>query len=254
MIRGNSSFLRSGTPLTYGLMALAILSFLVVFSISGSDSLRTFSANVGFDPRSFGSRPWTLVTYPLLGTDPIATLFILIGLYFFSTSLERSWGYRRLGLFLLGLTVFTGLCAILAQAVVSSTMLLGSLGLPVAYIIVAWATLNPRAKVLVYGVLPIEARWIGWFTAAAVVFGFSFGAPATAIFFALPFVATWAYAAGKLRLPQHTARRSRGDSRGDYAGTNWERRRESERERQKLRELFERSWNDDDDLPGRGAG
>ncbi len=49
-----------------------------------------------FNPYSFVTRPWTLVTYMFLHTGLFHLLFNMIVLYFFGTALERRAGNRQL--------------------------------------------------------------------------------------------------------------------------------------------------------------
>jgi membrane associated rhomboid family serine protease len=241
-------FAGSGCPAAYALMGLAAAGMLVWFSLSGSpERLAAFVRAVGLNTAEALERPWTLLTYPLLGVDPMGTLFILLSLYFFAIPIERAWGTVRFVGFVLASTVLTGVSAAVGSALFGHPKIIGSMVLTTSYCVVAWAVRNPKARVLLYFAIPLEARWIGWAVAVIVVIAYSYAAPIQAPFYALPFVGVWAYASGRLRLrdrPRRTARE------GDYGGISWEKRRQAEAERRRLKELFERSWGSDDDEPG----
>ncbi len=241
-------FAGSGCPAAYVLMALAAAGMLVSFSLSGSpDRLASFVWAVGLNTAEGFQRPWTLVTYPLLGMEPVGTLFIIMGLYFFAIPIERAWGTVRFVGFTFASTVFTGVLASAACSLFGNPRVIGSMALLTGYCVVAWAVRNPRARVLLYFAIPVEARWIGWAVAVITVMAYSFSAPIQAPFYALPFAGVWAYASGRLRVPERARRAAK---EGDYEGISWEKRRQAEDERRRLKELFERSWGSDDDEPG----
>ena len=92
------------TPLTLILICASILTFLVNFFTGGG----WLVLGLGISARSL-LFPWTLVTWPLLGTDLIGTIFTALWVWTLGGSMERSWGSTRLTRFFLATTLATSL-------------------------------------------------------------------------------------------------------------------------------------------------
>lgn len=234
---------RSRSPASYVLLGLAFALWLVIWLLSGGPAALELCERLWFDSEMALARPWTFITYPLVHVGVGMILFAAIGLYFFAASLERAWGTSR---FLVGffvITVLTSVSIFVGTMIFGRPYTLASMGMPISCIIVAWATNNPTATVMLWFVLPLKAIWIGWITFVLALVGYSYGYPEMAAFVFVPFAVTWAYASGRLRLPSPRG----GRREGDYSGIAWEKRRQAEEERRRLKELFERSWPEDDD-------
>jgi membrane associated rhomboid family serine protease len=97
-------------------------------------------------------RPWTLFTYMFLHAGLMHLLFNMIGLYFFGPRLEARLGVRGF----LGLYFLSGLGGAAftfgAPVVGASAAVYG--------IIVGFAMYWPREPIYLYGVLPVQARWL----------------------------------------------------------------------------------------------
>jgi membrane associated rhomboid family serine protease len=235
---------RTGAPVTLILFAVTILSFLIAWLGSGSAEMRAAVGRLAFVPAAAIEAPWTGLTYVLANIDPLTTLFVCVGLFFFAAPLESRWGSQR---FLFAFTLFTlaaPLAFWLGFEATGTAVALQSPGLPVACCLVCWATLSPEAQILLYGVLPLKAKWVGWLTAAMVVIGYGYGMPLLGAFACLPLVLAWAMASGRLTTPGPKPR-GRVAREGDYKGNDLSKRLEAEQERRRLKELFERSFKDD---------
>src|SRR2546422_2972991 len=93
--RARISELPGDCPVTWAVLGANVLTFVGSFIAGMSWSDLAF-----FSP-SFLQRPWTAVTYPLIGTGGI--VWVLIGGYvfwLFGGRLERSWGGRGYIVFL----------------------------------------------------------------------------------------------------------------------------------------------------------
>jgi membrane associated rhomboid family serine protease len=106
-------------------------------------------------PRLMFVRPWTLVTYMFLHGSITHILFNMIVLYFFGPQVESRMGSARfLTLYFVG-GISGGLLSILlaphAAVIGASAALFG--------VMLAFARFWPRAKILIWGILPIEA-WL----------------------------------------------------------------------------------------------
>jgi membrane associated rhomboid family serine protease len=129
-----------------------------------------------FTTNGIAAAPWSVLTYPLIGAGGI--LWVLLGgymMWLFGGSLERAWGRMDYIRFLLLVTVATSLGLWIGAALLGRSASLAGLGLPLAAATVAWAAINPSERLLLYFVLPIEARWLA--VGVAVLVFFSFGFP-----------------------------------------------------------------------------
>lgn len=230
-----------------GFIALLVIGFVVIWL--GQD--RQLWRLLTFDTTTFDSQPWTLITYPFDGTaGPIGILFAGLWMYSIGTSVENDLGSLK---YFLVLLVFVALCPLfifLGSKVMSEMGLMHGPWPVVEAVTILWATRAPRAQVRLYGVLPIEARYLAWFGAALIFFS---ARPLVAPFLLIPLGLLWAFAANKLPIAYGKPRRS--DPTGRYR-KHWKedegyfsdvKRREKEREeRERLRKLFEGSLKDDD--------
>jgi rhomboid family protein len=106
-------------------------------------------------PRLVWIHPWTLVTYMFLHGSITHILFNMIVLYFFGPQVESRMGAARfLTLYFIG-GVSGGLLSVVlapnAAVVGASAALFG--------VMLAFARFWPRAKILIWGILPVEA-WL----------------------------------------------------------------------------------------------
>jgi len=152
---------------------------------------------LGFSTATALRQPWTLVTYAILAYDPFSVLWAGLWLWFIAGDLERTWGSRKFFYFWLAMSglAAAGLWvgALLLQPGVPLT--LRGVWLPLSAVTVAWATLHPDALIHLYFVLPIKAKYIAWFDAAAVLFLYGSAYGRLMGFFALLSLAVaWAYA------------------------------------------------------------
>lgn len=130
---------------------------------------------LAFLPSEFLTRPWTALTYPLLGSGNI--LWLLLGGYIFwlfGGSLERAWRWRDYAIFMVLTTVVPAISVWLGSTLAGWEILLAGLWLPVAAVTVAWAAVNPGERVLLYFMLPVPARWLAVIAVAFVVFSVRF--------------------------------------------------------------------------------
>ena len=115
-------------------------------------------------------RPWTVVTYMFLHGNFMHLLFNMIGLFFFGPRLEERLGGKDfLKLYFgsgIGAAVFTlgagGLGLLLGIPVleaVFSAPVVGASG-AVFGILVGYALYWPRHEIWIWGVLPVQARWL----------------------------------------------------------------------------------------------
>ncbi len=156
-------------PLTWAVIGLNLLTFLLDFAGFLAP------ARLGFDSLSFLARPWTGLTYPLVGTGPI--LALLVGSYafwLFGGSLERAWGGRDYLLFLALASLTSALGLWVGAILLGRVVFLSGLWMPLAAVSVAWSVIHPYERLLVYFAIPLEGRWIGLLATVFVFFSFPF--------------------------------------------------------------------------------
>ncbi len=191
---GGLGALPGACPITWVVIGVNLLTFLAAFV-----RVAYVEATFAFAATEFLSRPWTAVTYPLVAPlNVVSVAFSAYLFWLFSGSLERSWGSRDYLVFLLLITVAPALGLWVVFILTGQSLQLIGLWLPVSATVVAWATINPYERIMLYFVIPLEARWLGVLAAGLVFFGirFPFG------LFALAGcgIAWWYAQGGKYRL------------------------------------------------------
>lgn len=129
-----------------------------------------------FVPAYVLQRPWTLVTYMFLHGGFMHLLFNMIGLFFFGPRLEVRLGSRHfLGLYFTAGIVGALLHMASAFAAGSSGPYVPMVGASGAVfgILLAFARFWPRDQILIWGILPVEARiFVIFLTVLSLVSGF----------------------------------------------------------------------------------
>ena len=102
------------------------------------------------------SRPWTLVTYMFLHGGVSHLLFNMLGLFFFGPRLELELGERQF----LWLYFISGIMGGLLSFVFSPyTPIIGASG-AIYGIMLGFAYYWPRAPIYIWGIFPVQARWL----------------------------------------------------------------------------------------------
>jgi membrane associated rhomboid family serine protease len=101
-------------------------------------------------------RPWTFVTYMFLHGSIWHILFNMMGLYFFGPRVEQRLGGDRF-LWLYFLSGISG--ALLSLLLAPGAPIIGA-SAAIFGVVLAFARFWPTDKIYIYGVLPIEARWL----------------------------------------------------------------------------------------------
>lgn len=112
------------------------------------------------------TRPWTLVTYMFLHGGLWHLLFNMLGLYFFGPRLEQEIGGRD---FLI-LYFVSGLTGALLSFITPFAAIVGASG-AVYGVLMGFARYWPRESLYVWGIIPIEARWLVVIIAGLSLFG-----------------------------------------------------------------------------------
>ena len=181
--RGERFF--STIPVTKVILLLMAVTFLV--NISTSSRL---SGLLLYIPLHFPNGLTGLVTYPFVIGSIITLLFSGYMMYMFGGSLERSWGRRLYFIFITSATATAALVWTVGASIFNLPLedaILRGPWLTVSAVVVAWAWLNPEETIMLWFVLPIKAKWVGWLT--IVILYFTFPRPMGIQFFILGFFA-----------------------------------------------------------------
>jgi membrane associated rhomboid family serine protease len=109
-----------------------------------------------FVPQLVLVQPWSIVTYMFLHGGGSHLFFNMLGLYFFGTRVEMRLGGQRF----LWLYFISGIAGALLSFVLSpNSAIIGASG-GVYGILMAFAMFWPRERIYIYGIIPIEARWL----------------------------------------------------------------------------------------------
>lgn len=142
------------TSPSMAIIFLCVISFLLeVALLSMAPGLGAlYMSTFQFDPGSFMTRPWTLVTYIFLHTGLGHLFFNMLVLYFFGTALERRAGNKQL----LGIFFTAGILSALGYAFLSWPIfniypgpMIGASG-AIYGVFAALTVLEPNLRVYVY--------------------------------------------------------------------------------------------------------
>lgn len=98
-------------------------------------------------------RPWTVVTYMFLHADLWHILFNMLGLFFFGPRMEARLGGRRF----LWLYFISGISGALLSVFTPSAAIVGASGATFG-VFLGYARYWPRERILIWGIVPVEAR------------------------------------------------------------------------------------------------
>lgn len=101
---------------------------------------------------------WQPFTYMFVHANTQHLLFNMLGLFFFGTAVERSLGTREFLFFYLLTGTLAGLFSLAAFALggAMGIRLVGASGAVYA-VLLAFAVINPRARIFIWGLVPVPA-------------------------------------------------------------------------------------------------
>lgn len=143
-----------------------VLANVAVFFLQ--DSLPTMVDAMVFRPSTVLSQPWTVVTYMFLHGGFGHIFFNLLSLFFFGPRVEDRLGGKAF----LGLYFASGIMGALLSIPFSGAGIIGASGATFG-VLLGYAWFWPRDQMLIWGIIPIEARYmVLLMTAASLYFGF----------------------------------------------------------------------------------
>ena len=128
-------------------------------------TLPGFTNALTFFPGYALSRPWTFITYMFLHGSITHILFNMLGLYFFGSRVEQRLGANRF----LWLYFLSGIAGALMQMFIAPNPMIGA-SAGVYGVLFAFARFWPTDKIYIWGVLPLEARWLVGITIVMAVY------------------------------------------------------------------------------------
>lgn len=124
------------------------------------------TGDLAFSASHAMTAPWTPVTYMFVHGGFWHILFNMIVLYFFGPRVEARLGSNRF----IVMYFIAGLTGALFSAFTPYVPIIGASG-AVFGVELAYARFWPREKVYIYGVLPIQVRWLVVLTVVMSIFG-----------------------------------------------------------------------------------
>ena len=161
------------TPWVQRLLIANVLVFFLQMTVPGLE------VQLAFIPALILARPWTIVTYMFVHAGLMHIVFNMIALYFFGPRVEQRIGSERF----FSLYMISGITGgLLSFVFAPAAPIVGASG-AIFGVMLAYARFWPRDRIYIWGVLPIEARWlvIGY-TVLSLWWGFGGGASGTAHF------------------------------------------------------------------------
>ena len=137
------------TPWVQRFLIANVLMFFVQMTVSGTEPL------LWFRPVQFLQQPWTLVTYMFLHGGFMHILFNMLGLYFFGPRVEQRIGSPRF----FALYMISGITGGLLSFYNPVVPIIGASG-AVYGVLLAYARFWPRDQILIWGIIPVEVRWL----------------------------------------------------------------------------------------------
>jgi membrane associated rhomboid family serine protease len=232
------------SPVTFGILTLLAIGLLLAWGSAGK-----LTAPLMF----VGLEPWkvyTWFTYPYtVFMTPFSALFLGLWLYQIGTVTESEHGSKNFLLVWLGVCLISVLPLILVKASAEGSFL------PVAALTVMWATRRPESTLMLFGLVPIKAKWIGVISALTVFFNYASAGSQfyIGIVALVGCLISFLYAANKITnvrygfgygsyvKPKPTKAQKKKEEA--YLGNVYEREKERE-ERERLRKLFESSLDE----------
>ena len=237
-------WVRQGKPATLVLIVLSIIGALAVWTNPAVALVLGYVGSL--------TQPWTAITYPFaIGAlnssfGLISLVFLVMWLYSIGGVLERELGLQK---FVIVWFVLTLVPAIILFPF--HYPLVGSL-LPVAGLTVIWASRYPNSPVMLMGLIPVLAKWIGFLSAGIVFFSYGQGGQFhIGLLACLSLVLAWAFATNKIPFFTYSNLYSKPKptkeqlQRQQAFDEEVRKRKQDREERERLRKLFESSLDGD---------
>jgi membrane associated rhomboid family serine protease len=137
------------TPWVQRFLIANVLMFFVQMTVQES------TYHLSLVPAMLLQRPWTLVTYMFLHGGFMHIIFNMLGLYFFGPRVEQRIGSERF----FALYMISGITGGLLSFYTPMAQIVGASG-AVFGVLLAYARFWPRDQIFIWGIIPVEVRWL----------------------------------------------------------------------------------------------
>lgn len=151
-VRGAPTFSFQLTPVVKKLIIANVVIFVVSRVIGGGLVENLFA----FQPRQVLLHPWGAVTYMFLHGDLMHLAGNMIVLFFFGPPLEGRWGSREFTKYFL----ICGMGGVGLSFIFASSAAIIGASAAVYGLMLAFAMTWPKAPIYVWGIYPVQARWL----------------------------------------------------------------------------------------------
>lgn len=138
------------TPWVRRLLVVNVAVFFVQMTMPA------LTRGLAFVPVLVLARPWGIITYMFVHGGIGHILFNMLGLFFFGPRVEERLGSRRFAV----LYFTSGIAGALLSAVLAPSAAIVGASAAIFGVMFAFAHFWPRDQILIWGVLPVEARWL----------------------------------------------------------------------------------------------
>lgn len=146
-----------------------LIANVVIFFLQ--QTMTGLTGQLAFVPALALSRPWTMVTYMFVHGGLMHILFNMLGLYFFGPRVEERLGAQRF----VTLYFVSGIAgALLSFLFAPLSPIIGASG-AVFGVMLAYARFWPRDQVMIWGIIPVEIRFLVIFYTALSLLGIGGG-------------------------------------------------------------------------------
>ncbi len=149
----------SVTPWVKRLLIANTAVFLVAFIAARFGYGPWILDRLALEPREILAEPWTILTYAFLHLGIGHVFFNMLSLFFFGPMLEERWGSRGFIRFYLVAAAGSALFAALEALYDPNVVVLGASG-AIYGLMMAFAMAWPTMPIHVWGIFPIQARWL----------------------------------------------------------------------------------------------
>ncbi len=152
--RGAGGF-QFGYQLTPWVKRLLIANAAVFFFTFAIDDPRAVSDWLAFQPSRLLTRPWGIFTYMFVHGSLGHVFMNMLVLFFFGPPLEQKWGSKEFVKFYM----ICGLGGVALSLVFASAPIIGA-SAAVYGVMMAFAMAWPRTPIYIWGIFPVQARWL----------------------------------------------------------------------------------------------
>jgi membrane associated rhomboid family serine protease len=151
-----------------------LVANILVFFLDMSNMVPALLDLMVFVPRWILLRPWSIVTYMFVHAGFGHIFWNMLSLFFFGPQVESRLGSKRF----LQLYLVSGISGALLSLIFSfNAAIVGASG-GVFGVMLAFAYFWPRQQIMIWGIIPIEARWLVAITTVMTLFSIKTGAGA----------------------------------------------------------------------------